>query len=281
MSADIWEDIGSWTNFDSTWLQFGGIFFAIALLLYCIYHAGSTFFLLDRVWILVGGNKEFSDTELNKDWNNVRDLELFRYRYRLPVDKLEQINEISKWRNNYDISLIELRQVSFFYDMGTYKLKRINFERTKKWLLGLICILLFSIGVAIYFSINNDHRFVIVKTDQAFKFDGKRVKIDDEVYEKDYCESFNPSYQPQADKNKAEYNVYTACELFGDEGRRFYRKSLKAKFITGMTFIIIFGYLLIYASFHLRRCERLDTLTKKINTMDNAKNNQKVPLLTN
>lgn len=269
MSADIWEDVGSWTSFDSSWIQ-NGLFIAImALLIYCVYHAGSFFFLLDRVWVLFGGNKEFSDPELNKDWNAVRDMELFRYRYRIPVERSNELLKVHEWLRKYDIGILELRNVAYFYDVKSYKLNTINF---RKWKIGLIIvgtILLTLTAALIYHSVDTDHKFEVIKTKQVFDFDSNRVKLNDVTYGKEYCESFNPSYRPQADKYPDEYNIYTACEIFGQDGMKFYKKSLKSKFLFGLVFIVILVYLLFCCIYHLKRCERLDVLIKKINDIDN------------
>jgi len=76
----------------------------IAGVVYCWRRSGSLHFFLDRLWFLIGGSKEFYDEKLNKDWKNVRDVELYRYRSGFSdVYSQKKIKEIAIWLSKNEI----------------------------------------------------------------------------------------------------------------------------------------------------------------------------------
>ncbi|WP_433735431.1 DUF6216 family protein [Pseudomonas putida] len=67
------------------------LIFVLLLTLYGYWRAASGFFLIERIWRLIGGSKEFSNEFLNQQWLAFKDLESFRFRTGIPLDTYEQM----------------------------------------------------------------------------------------------------------------------------------------------------------------------------------------------
>lgn len=263
MRSDLLDNVGSLLSFDAGWIQILLAFLLIKTLGYCAYRAGSLFFLLDRMWIFFGGNKDFNDPKLNADWNVVRDLELFRYRYRLGVNSKNDIDSIYQWTDDNNVSLLELRGVASFFIIKESKLKEINYLWYKRILSTIIISLTLVCAILASVSIDKDNYFVVKKTDTSFKFNGDRIRIGSEEIHKDYCESYYPLYKP-SEGNIAEFDKYVACELFSETGLKFYKKSILHKLFAGIILFSFMVCLLCFTCLYLDKCKKLEVLNKKI-----------------
>ncbi|MCU1760718.1 DUF6216 family protein [Pseudomonas sp. 14P_8.1_Bac3] len=78
--------------------------------------AASGFFLIERIWRLIGGGKEFSSDFLNQQWSAVKDLESFRFKTGIRLDSYEQMLELLERIKRHDINIAQLIRGRKYFD---------------------------------------------------------------------------------------------------------------------------------------------------------------------
>lgn len=112
------------------------LFFLFSLILfYCFYRAGSSYFFTDRIWKITSGRDKFSSNEIDDIWNEIRDVESFRFKTRLNVNSHDQIKQIKNYIDEKKIVWRDLIPAGKHFDVQTLKIYN------KKYLLWLILTL--------------------------------------------------------------------------------------------------------------------------------------------
>lgn len=264
MNSDAIDQVSNLLAPDSPWFRILLFCIAIWLLFYCIHRARSYHFILDRIWVFFGGTKDFTEPSLNADWQVVRDLEMFRFKYRIDVERMQQIYMLQIWLKNYEFSMLDLRAVASYFDLKKYKLRIINFKWHIRVLTAAIAVLYLATAVVLYYTLDKNDTFVVVKTQQRFKFDGSKLTFDKEILDKAQCELLRANTPPMTDAKNPAFSKYTACEIFLPDGEKFYRKSIVEKMVGGGFVGIVLVWLLFLAVFWLRRCAKLRSMHDKI-----------------
>ncbi len=250
-NADVVDGIGS---IASSFPIFGGLIVgcivAICLFL-CIYRAKSINFLLDRIWIFFGGKLEFNDKELNNDWEIIRDLELFRYRYGFDVETKDHVRSLRTWLTSNNVNFLELRKISNLFDARLGRIRKSSFKSDIVINSVLISALVLFIIISNIYLNTNDAQFVVVETEKNFHFDGKKLSIYDEKFSRRQCDVMTAGAYPEPgnDSDNKTFNTYIACGIFSVEGKKFYQDTIKKSkaFSAGISvacflMIIVFVY---------------------------------------
>ncbi|RDI12450.1 DUF6216 family protein [Comamonas sp. AG1104] len=228
-NADVVDGISSISGSFQIW----GAAFVGALIIFClgicVYRAKSINFLLDRIWIFFGGKLEFNDKELNNDWEIIRDLELFRYRYGFDVETKDHVRSLRNWLSSNNVNFLELRKISNLFDVRLGRIKKDSFKYDIIINVTLILALVSSIIISNIFLNTNDAQFVVVETEQNFHFDGKKLSIYDEKFSRRQCDVMTAGAYPEpgSDDANKKFNKYIACGIFGVEGKKFYQDTIK------------------------------------------------------
>ncbi|WP_284336727.1 DUF6216 family protein [Comamonas sp. NoAH] len=273
-NADVVDGIGS---IPSSIPIFGGVFVAgiiFICLCVCIYRAKSINFLLDRVWIFFGGKLEFNDKELNNEWDTIRDLELFRYRYRFDVETIDHVKSLRYWLYSNNVNFLELRKISNLFDVRLVRIKKSSFKSDIIINILLIFALVMAIVLSNFFLNTEDAKFVVVETEQNFHFDGKKLSIYDEILSRRQCDKVTAGAYPEpdnADENKL-FNKYIACGIFSIEGKKFYKntvnKSKKFAAAISITCLLIIMVFMSQVNKYFIACE----INKRIEENKNTEN---------
>ncbi|MHC8320333.1 DUF6216 family protein [Pseudomonas sp. GB2N2] len=88
----------------------------LALTAYGYVRAASGFFLIERIWRLIGGSKEFSSEFLNEQWSAVKDLESFRFKTGIRLDSYRQMLELLARINRHDVNVAQLIHGRKYFD---------------------------------------------------------------------------------------------------------------------------------------------------------------------
>ncbi|MCV2217661.1 DUF6216 family protein [Thauera sp. Sel9] len=88
-----------------------------ALVFLCVFYlwrAGSMNTLFERVWSLAAGQAKVASKELEEflAWN--RDIEKFRFMYRLKVESQAQLKRLMTWCKKYDIPVVRLQRARYW-----------------------------------------------------------------------------------------------------------------------------------------------------------------------
>ena len=88
----------------------------ILTFLYVRGRAGSAVFLLDRLWRVLGGKKDFHDPTLQEEHNKLSDFEKFNYCSGIRFQSHKRIGETKKWLEEHGIGIEELVRVRGYYN---------------------------------------------------------------------------------------------------------------------------------------------------------------------
>lgn len=268
-------NIASWV-----WDKFGiaGLVAFIAVLSilfsYMVIRAGSAHFIFDRLWSVLGGNKEFFDKRLNDQWNEVRDVEMYRYRSQLKIYSLDQIIELKKWMSDKKISLLELMSVSSLFSVRDKKFFHVDFVSKNRWLNIRVAVSTFAL-LASYILLVQPYTYLSVKkTGTTFFAKSNELRIYGKFIDKEYCESLSDGKISENSKEIKE-DTEVACSIFSEDGRDFLKKSLKEQqFLFALFMIVAFVAIL----FGIRRTIFLARV-KEIYEREEIKNEVEEPTL--
>ncbi|MEJ2769016.1 DUF6216 family protein [Mycetohabitans sp. B46] len=80
------------------------------------WRAGSIHSVLDRLWQLFAGKADVHDPVLKALLLESRDIEKFKYTYRLKVETMAAIHMLDKWRRTHEISMSQLQRMRSWID---------------------------------------------------------------------------------------------------------------------------------------------------------------------
>lgn len=272
-NADIVDGISSISSSFQIW----GAVFVGALIIFClgicVYRAKSINFLLDRIWIFFGGKLEFNDKELNNDWDIVRDLELFRYRYGFDVETKDHVKSLKNWLSSNNINFLELRKISNLFDVKAGRIRKSSF--TSDIVVNGVLILCLAISIIFTnFYLNKDKaEFVVVETEKNFSFDGKRLYIYDEKFSRRQCDVITTGRYPDPEDggDNIIFNKYVACGIFSVEGKKFYEKTLEKAATICWVIILPCSLMILILGWQIRKYLTASKINRKIEEYNQCK----------
>jgi hypothetical protein len=116
-----------------------GVFLAYC---YVRSRSGSSNFLRERLWRILGGAGEFTDAGMDARWKRVRDFERYRYSSGIKFKSSEQIVLFESWLKARQVALEELLPHARYYDVEKTDLRDPNLRARKKWTIFylLLCL---------------------------------------------------------------------------------------------------------------------------------------------
>jgi Family of unknown function (DUF6216) len=73
--------------------------------------AGSIQSVLERLWLLIAGGAEVHDPALKSFFQDNRDLERFRFVYRLKVERLDEVRKLVAWMEQHRVGMSRLQKM--------------------------------------------------------------------------------------------------------------------------------------------------------------------------
>lgn len=116
------------------------VLWAGLFLLLCLWiraRAGSAHFLLDRLWRIAAGRREAQDSVLKRIQQESRDLEIFRFFYRMPLQSLADLHKLDSWAKAHDVGMLKLKTLWRWVDVRNSAVVR---RPRKMWKLALFCL---------------------------------------------------------------------------------------------------------------------------------------------
>ncbi|WP_423739680.1 DUF6216 family protein [Cupriavidus basilensis] len=89
----------------------------LALLVLFWWRAGSIHSILERLWLLIAGKAEVHDPELKSIFQKNRDLEKFRFFYRLKVEPLADVRKLAAWMEVHGVGMSRLQRMRRWVDI--------------------------------------------------------------------------------------------------------------------------------------------------------------------
>lgn len=131
-------------NFAGYWDLIVKVVSLLILILAIIYtwiRAGSLHFLRDKIWLISSLKRKFSDDQLNKQWNEIRDIEMLRFKMGLPFLHKEDLNDLKQYLTPKGISIYEIISLSNYFDLKNKKFKDFSYEKWAKIFLAIATFL--------------------------------------------------------------------------------------------------------------------------------------------
>lgn len=114
-----------------------------ALVMFFWWRAGSIRSVLDRVWHLLAGSTDANDPTLKEMLVNSRDLDRFRFTYRIKVDSLDDIRKLHVWSRQHRLDIATLSRAREWVDVTQSDLIKeppIAYIRWRLWLAGILLV---------------------------------------------------------------------------------------------------------------------------------------------
>lgn len=121
----------------------------VALLAWFWWRTGSIRSVLDRVWHLLAGSTDVNDPILKEVLVNSRDLERFRFTYRIKVDSLDDVHKLHAWSQQYRVDIATLSKAREWVDVTRSDLIQQPPKRYVPWRVGLavsLVVLVYLLG---------------------------------------------------------------------------------------------------------------------------------------
>lgn len=96
-----------------------GMVLLAGLLALVWWRAGSFFSLLDHLWHLVAGRTDVNDPTMKAMLLTSRDLERFRFTYRIKVHSLTDVQKLHSWCQRHDVDVAALSKAGEWVDVDT------------------------------------------------------------------------------------------------------------------------------------------------------------------
>lgn len=217
-----------------------GLALIFALYLWSWRRTGSAFFILQRFWGLLGGNKELSDPNLSEAWKNVKDFYSMRLRTGIKFKSKEHLEHALVWFKENKIGLEEIMPIRSYFDVNNLEIRdpKLKTKKKENWFLSIV--LLLAIGPLIILGIP-DRAFLIVKSTDTWFIANKGI-----------AHSWNPfAWSITSDDcNKdtpelSEHDKKVICELITSEDSAYIEKTIFQQRAFGVFMGTFSGFLII------------------------------------
>jgi hypothetical protein len=112
--------------------------------LYVRGRAGSAVFLLDRLWRILGGKKDFHDPSLQDEHHRLSDFEKYNYSRGIRFQSYKKIEKTRLWLQEHDIGIEELVRVKGYFNCKDISIKAPNIVAHK--ILNRVTFTMFLVG---------------------------------------------------------------------------------------------------------------------------------------
>jgi hypothetical protein len=143
---------------------------AIILAIIIHYRTNSLFIILDKIWFYFAGQAEIKNIHARKLRQEMIEISSFRFFYRIPVSKIEEIKKIHDFKEQFDISFDLMLASKRYIDYLKFKLKKpiTKAHKRKIKFCGLIAILMMAsaspLGLtkSIYLRVNESKNYYLL-----------------------------------------------------------------------------------------------------------------------
>lgn len=184
-----------------------GLFLLLCLWIWA--RAGSAHFLLDRLWRIAAGRREAQDSVLKKIQQESRDLEIFRFFYRMPLQSLADLHQLNSWAEANNVGILKLRTLWRWVDVRNSAVVRRPHKMWKPVLFFLVVVLwaLFMIAGSLFASPYG--YFHMKESNVWFKTDANTVRNmtlwgEDWVFAATECAADSPDLMEKTGFRKSE-----------------------------------------------------------------------------
>ncbi|MEJ5126418.1 DUF6216 family protein [Comamonas sp. MYb21] len=222
ISSEHWD----WITKGLGWTIF------LLTILYTWTRAGSLHFLRDKIWLILSFKRKFSDAELNKHWDEIRDIEMLRFKTGLPFSYREELDDLKTHIEKKNINIYEILSLSNYFNLKEKNFRDIAYKKWANFFFTFAILLLLTGYACFLFSLSDKVWLKINKSDTLFSYNGEVIKMEKGIISKSTC--ISPSANFTANSDQA-----IACRLLETENS-VYKTFLNKQKIT----LIFLGFIL-------------------------------------
>lgn len=140
------------------------------------WRAGSIFTMLERVFRVAAGKSDITDPELKRFMCETRDLEKFRFIYKVKAETISEVHRLLTWMNTHKVGITDVRRAGRWIDL---KSERIVSGPKKTYLLGntIIAAVCYVAMFGLVVGASNKHALLQMKESKIwFLSDAKTVR---------------------------------------------------------------------------------------------------------
>lgn len=215
--------------------------FILSMLFYARLRAGSSVFIRERVWRILGGRRSFYSKELQDAWQRLCDLEKFNYSTGIRLLSFDRTTELLSWIKEKEIHLEELARIRKHFNSSTFSITNPCLLRLKAISGAAMALIIFT-TFAFAFS-GSGALLKVKKTNTYLWVTNETVRAltsPSWVISQMECETTSPSALGH-DKD-------VSCSAFSDEkSKQFVKETILSQQILASFLFIFSGILLISA----------------------------------
>lgn len=148
-------------------------------LLLCLWiraRTGSAHFLLDRIWRIAAGRREVQDSVLKIIQQESRDLEIFRFFYRMPLQTLADLHKLDSWAKAHNVGMLRLKTLWRWVDVRNSAVVRRPHRMSKPALFFLV-VMLWTLSMVAGSLLASPYAYFHMKESKVwFKMDANTVR---------------------------------------------------------------------------------------------------------
>jgi hypothetical protein len=210
----------------------------ISFVVFC-WRAGSFFSLLDRLWCLVAGNTEVGTPKLKELITETRDLERFRFLFRMKANHTSEIDRFKKWLDDNSIDIFTARLVARWIDLKSEQFvlpPSVGYVARRGIAALFFLVLLY---VAIYVGLYSSGLFQMKASKIWFQMDQQNVQRIGRGKSVDLALCKNGSQAVQQQGDFSPFDADAICRSFNDNSlNRSVAEAMKEQYALGIVFSI-------------------------------------------
>lgn len=190
--------------------------------------AGTSYGLLNRLYAIVIGGKDFHDNSVTEFWNDRKDVERFNTLFNTRAKSLKEVNLFIKWVERNNLDLRKLANLNSLFDMEKREVKKGRYRLATVYFLALVFVLvvfsLYLIGLAVrdaaLVKFNDETQWMWLSHDAAYSatFSPIRDQGQDWRLTAEVCSQTPLDTKPLAAQAKLKpENILNICESFTNE----------------------------------------------------------------
>lgn len=236
------EEFISIANQAKDWItQALSILFMLSMIFYARLRAGSSVFIRERIWRILGGRRSFYRKEFQDEWQRLCDLEKFNYSTGIRVSSHDRAIELISWLRERDIHLEELVRVRKYFNSKTFCLRKPCLSTLKAF--GATATILLILVTPIFSFSGSGALLKIKKTDTYLWISDETARAltgPGWVISKQDCEAASPT--------ALEYDKEVSCSALSDEeSKTFVRETIRSQQLLASLLFLLSGFFLVFA----------------------------------
>jgi len=200
----------------SPWLSF--VILTLLTVIWFRIRSGTSYGLLNRLYAIVIGGKEFHDNSIMVFWNERKDVERFNALFNTRAKSLKEVHLFVKWIERHNLDLQKLTKLNDYFDMEKREVKEGQYRLAAAFFVAVtlvlsvisLCLTVLAVEDAALIKFNNETQWMWLNHNAAYS-----VPLNDWRLTADACSQEPLETEALAAQTKLKpANILKICESF-------------------------------------------------------------------